>query len=94
MIRDAGTSAHTQISILAAIQAEARSVVELQDIAVSSTEKSFRIPHISLAAVSSLVGFLWLFPKTLGDHPILGNLAHKKLVNALWAIALLISLLV
>jgi hypothetical protein len=92
-VRDSTAIAEAQVSLAVAIKEEAKNVRELETQAISATTDSFRIPHISLATASAIVGFLWLVPKTLGDHPVLGVFAHRWFVNLIWGIIFTGSLL-
>jgi len=56
------------------------------DKAKSSFSKSFQFPKIAVSTLTGVVSFIWLFPKQLSDHPILGDYAGSFFFNQLWLI--------
>jgi hypothetical protein len=92
-LRDSTIATHDHVSLAISIHEEAKNIGELEKQAISSTEDSFRVPHISLATASAVVGFLWLIPKKLEDQPILSKYSNHPFIHLIWGVVFFVSLL-
>ena len=58
------------------------------------TKKSF-LPKIGLSSITAVISFLWLFPKQISEHPILGGLVkiNDFLFTTVWLIVLFVTVM-
>ena len=61
---------------------------------IKNYKRSHLFPKISSTALTAIISFLWLFPSTLEDHPVLSIYFTPKnqSFTSLWALALMITI--